>query len=521
MSVYGERHFGCWRSCITEAVEVLFSQFSKHISEPEIRQLRASAEAMQIRRERTLPSGMPDLAEFRCNGVSAPPDVLYVSQVHQIYGLFKDGKPMNKMFASSHQAWKTTALHMGAAYHLWTSEEVETLMRTKYVEFWDMYQNCRYPVMRADISRVAILHAYGGLYADLDTKPNRDWYAQAYLAVGSIMGPPGGGWKNTDWRDETDEDALPRKEQWDMEVLVAEIGASFLLKWLEHMKAEIAQKPYKNPKSFWAIAKMRYIWNTTGPLSMKRFLQQPVNKGLLARTLFLKMNWFKDEPKLTRQDRLQFVVITCESNSYFTKEHEIILPVGTETVALPRPPIRLRTCAKSGVPLVRQPSQATSQDARDLNHQLEDLKQLHAKRSADHQMLEKLIDEQQDDLRLLSDLRVFLQDHASGAAPFDYLVSPSVHCVVESLPTQLREWILGPVDLRRRNPLADLKVFYARHHPLLCVRPSTECTNPQCCLPLEPPADRSRARSPSTRPSPFGLANQRKQRRRVAPSSPY
>jgi hypothetical protein len=54
---------------------------------------------MQACRERTLPSGTPDLAEFRCNVASAPPDVLYVSQVHQIYGLFKDSQPMNKMFA--------------------------------------------------------------------------------------------------------------------------------------------------------------------------------------------------------------------------------------------------------------------------------------------------------------------------------------------------------------------------------------------------------------------------------------
>ena len=60
------------------------------------------------------------------------------------------------------------------------------------------------------------------------------------------------------------------------------------------------ERQYENPKSFWYTARMRYIWNTTGPLSMKRFLEQPVNKGFLAGTLFLNMNWFKDEPKLTR-----------------------------------------------------------------------------------------------------------------------------------------------------------------------------------------------------------------------------
>ena len=137
-------------------------------------------------------------------------------------------------------------------------------------------------------------------------------------------------------------------------------------------------------------------------------------------------------------------------------------PAGAEAVALPMVPTRLRTRAKSGVPLVRQPSQATSQDARDLNHQLEALKQMDAKRSADHQMLEKLVDEQQDDLRRLSDLRVFLQDHASGAAPFDYILSTSVHRVVESLPTQLREWILGPELAREGEVALSTSVIQAR-----------------------------------------------------------
>ena len=192
-----------------------------------------------------------------------------------------------------------------------------------------------------------------------------------------------------------------------MEVLVAEMGASFLLKWLKHMEAQIKERPYTNPASFWHTRRMRYIWNTTGPVSMTRFLEQPVNKGLLARTLFLKMNWFKDEPKLTRQDRLQFEVITAESNSYFTKQHELIVPVGTETVALPRVPTRFRTRAKSAVPLVRQPSQAISQDAGDLNRQLEALKKLDAERIGEIETLTKLLEEYSDDLRRLSCLRTF------------------------------------------------------------------------------------------------------------------
>ena len=97
--------------------------------------------------------------------------------VHQIYGLFGDGKPMSQRFEDSRDAWSACAGRMGARYHLWNAAEVETLMRTRYPQFWDTYQRVRYPVMRADIARIAILHAYGGLYADLDTMPNRQSYA--------------------------------------------------------------------------------------------------------------------------------------------------------------------------------------------------------------------------------------------------------------------------------------------------------------------------------------------------------
>ena len=237
---------------------------------------------------------------------------------------------------------------MGARYHLWNAAEVETLMRTRYPLFWDTYQTVRYPVMRADIARIAILHAYGGLYADLDTMPNRQSYAQAPLAVCSVWGPKkGGGWKKSDWR--TAHQA-PRKEFYDMEVLVGEVRSPFLLGWLDHVCDEIGSKDYHNKKSLWYNARMRYIYHTTGPMAMRRFLNKPENRTFMSRVSKLNMNWFKDEPKLTDQDREQFHVITVESRSYETKKHEILVPVGTQNVPIPAEPLRRRTVCKVTAP---------------------------------------------------------------------------------------------------------------------------------------------------------------------------
>ena len=164
--------------------------------------------------------------------------------VHQIYGVFGDGKPMDQVFKASQQAWKTCAARMGAQYHLWNSDEVETLMRTRYPQFWELYTRVRYPIMRVDIGRIAILHAYGGMYADLDTLPNRQWYSQAQLAVACVSAPTAG-WKYS----EKDCDK-PSEDKLEMEVIVGAYGEPFFLRWLRRMAEEIDDKPYRGPNTF-------------------------------------------------------------------------------------------------------------------------------------------------------------------------------------------------------------------------------------------------------------------------------
>ena len=301
-----------------------------------------------MKRARRLPQTKSTAPEAISQDASASVQGRPVIYVHQIYGLFGDGKPMSQRFEDSRDAWSACAGSMGARYHLWNAAEVETLMRTRYPQFWDTYQTVRYPVMRADIARIAILHAYGGLYADLDTMPNRQSYAQAPLAVCSVWGPKkGGGWKKSDWR--TAHQA-PRKEFYDMEVLVGEVRSPFLLGWLDHVCDEIGSKDYHNKKSLWYNARMRYIYHTTGPMAMRRFLNKPENRTFMSRVSKLNMNWFKDEPKLTDQDREQFHVITVESRSYETKKHEILVPVGTQNVPIPAEPLRRRTVCKVTAP---------------------------------------------------------------------------------------------------------------------------------------------------------------------------
>ena len=93
-----------------------------------------------------------------------------------------------------------------------------------------MYKNARFPVMRCDIGRIAILHRFGGLYSDLDVWPNRYEYKHFELAVCSV--PPG---------------YMAGKYKpgfLDMELLIAWPGNPFLIDWLKHIKRQIEAIDY-------------------------------------------------------------------------------------------------------------------------------------------------------------------------------------------------------------------------------------------------------------------------------------
>ena len=108
--------------------------------------------------------------------------------IHQIYGLVRDGKPMPRLFINSQVCWRQVASHMGARYHLWSADEVDSLIKQHYAEFWATYRSFPFAKMRADMARIAILHRYGGMYADLDVFPIADTFAQADLAVQKVFG---------------------------------------------------------------------------------------------------------------------------------------------------------------------------------------------------------------------------------------------------------------------------------------------------------------------------------------------
>ena len=351
VSVCGqEREFGKCRPSIIEAVKSFMDDRGNRIPKSERSMLMQHATAMQLRRGS--PGPQPSSVASGQMLVQSPaPDTQCTLQrsgvqfVHQIYGLFGDGKPMNALFEDSQRCWQKVAEGMSARYILWTASEVEALVFQKYPQYWKMYIKVRYPVMRCDIARMLIIHSYGGLYADLDTKPNRTWYQQFPLALPRIKRDPR---KNKHKRNPVTRSWMPKRSAQiaggkdtssyvDMEVIVGTKGNEFFSRWLDYVQAEIMTKPYWQKKSFWAKAKMRYIYHTTGPHCLNRFLKLPRNaEWLAAKNLhYLECNHFSEACELTVLGRRQFDIISYESNSYFTKDHRLKVPVGAGGGTLP------------------------------------------------------------------------------------------------------------------------------------------------------------------------------------------
>lgn len=64
------------------------------------------------------------------------------------------------------QSWKD--LHPDWQYILWTDDDNRKLVETRYPEFLKFYDEMDVGIKRADFARFLYMHAFGGVYADLD-----------------------------------------------------------------------------------------------------------------------------------------------------------------------------------------------------------------------------------------------------------------------------------------------------------------------------------------------------------------
>ena len=180
-----------------------------------------------------------------------------VQFIHQIYGLFKDGKDMSSLFTLSSSAWQAYAARHHCEYKLWNADEIDTLILTKAIPWLqDLYRDVRYDVQRVDVARFFILWMYGGLYADLGTFPNIERFPLVPLGLCSMLA--------------STTKTMCKGPEWEMDVVVATAGNPVLIDILKNMSTAMAEN---RKKRHYDEKVCSFVCNTTGAVQLGELLQ--------------------------------------------------------------------------------------------------------------------------------------------------------------------------------------------------------------------------------------------------------
>ncbi|PHH65683.1 hypothetical protein CDD81_1769 [Ophiocordyceps australis] len=95
---------------------------------------------------------------------------------------------------ASYDSWKKYFEPLNYTVKLWTDDDVLRLVKSKYSWLLSTYQGYRHNIQRADIARLVIVHAEGGIYADLDVSPTSVSKIECLQRLGmqAIFAPTGG-----------------------------------------------------------------------------------------------------------------------------------------------------------------------------------------------------------------------------------------------------------------------------------------------------------------------------------------
>src|SRR5579883_1265559 len=71
--------------------------------------------------------------------------------------------------------WLEFCHKYGYNYKFHTDEDINQLIEKKFPQYWEKYKNFNYNIERVDFWRYAVLYSEGGVYADLDAFPLKDF----------------------------------------------------------------------------------------------------------------------------------------------------------------------------------------------------------------------------------------------------------------------------------------------------------------------------------------------------------
>ncbi|KXG50254.1 uncharacterized protein PGRI_062210 [Penicillium griseofulvum] len=113
--------------------------------------------------------------------------------VHQIWKT-TDLKTYSTQIDASRDRWEHTLGLLNYTIKLWTDEDILQLIKRKYPWLLSTYEAYPQNIQRADMARLLVIHAEGGIYADLDVYPTSATQIQCLqsLNLEAIFAPTSG-----------------------------------------------------------------------------------------------------------------------------------------------------------------------------------------------------------------------------------------------------------------------------------------------------------------------------------------
>ncbi|CAG7947147.1 unnamed protein product [Penicillium nalgiovense] len=113
--------------------------------------------------------------------------------VHQIWKT-TDLQTYSTQMTASHDSWKQTLEPLNYTINLWTDDDILQLINGSYPWLLSTYEGYPQNIQRADMARLLVIHAEGGIYADLDVYPTSATQIQCLqrLNLEAIFAPVSG-----------------------------------------------------------------------------------------------------------------------------------------------------------------------------------------------------------------------------------------------------------------------------------------------------------------------------------------
>ncbi|UNI15388.1 hypothetical protein JDV02_001925 [Purpureocillium takamizusanense] len=113
--------------------------------------------------------------------------------IHQVWRT-ADVSTYSTVVEASRDKWVAMFEPLNYTVKLWTDDDVAALVKTRYAWLQSTFEGYPHNIQRADIARLLVVHAEGGIYADLDVYPQSSEQISCLQRRGlqAVFAPTGG-----------------------------------------------------------------------------------------------------------------------------------------------------------------------------------------------------------------------------------------------------------------------------------------------------------------------------------------